>query len=108
MWNAPSESELERIPELYATERTPCEEKIIHEHFFIGGCDWYVAEYNPGDRLFFGFAVLNNDLENAEWGYVSLDELLAINVRGIEIDRDLHWQTRKAIEVEQIRRACRR
>ena len=32
----------------------------LYLHFFIGGCDWYVAEYD-GDDLFWGYVILNND-----------------------------------------------
>ena len=39
-------------------------------HFFLGGCDWYIVEWNLEDQIFFGFAILTNDLEMAEWGYV--------------------------------------
>lgn len=102
MWNEPTLEELAKLPRLYDTERTPVEDKLIHMHFFIGGCDWYIAEYDPLDRLFFGYAILNNDLQNAEWGYTSYDELRELNVRGIEVDRDLYWQTRKAIAVDRI------
>ena len=87
---------------LYETEKIAAENKIIYLHFFIGGCDWYVAEYSPNDRLFFGYAILNNDLLNSEWGYVHYDELREINVRGIEVDRDLYWKVRPAKEIEKI------
>jgi hypothetical protein len=108
MWNEPSPGDLERIPRLYATDGVPWEDKLVHEHFFIGGCDWFVVEYDPGDRLFFGFAVLNGDLVNAEWGYVPLDELRSVRVAGIEVDRDLHWSPRPAGEVPLIRLAHHR
>jgi hypothetical protein len=74
MWNIPSKERFDRIPRLYETEATPLSEKLIHLHFFIGGCDWYIVEYD-GDNLFFGYAILNGDLINAEWGYISFDEL---------------------------------
>ena len=70
MWNTPGEEQLNRIPRLYETENTPAEEKLIYLHFFIGGCDWYIAEYDGGD-LFFGFAILNGDDENAECGFIT-------------------------------------
>ena len=60
---------------LYATDKTPWEDKIIYEHFFIGGCDWYAAEYSPDELIFFGYAILDNDLDNSEWGYFSFDEM---------------------------------
>ena len=43
MWNTPSKERLARIPRLYDSENTPLQEKQIYLHFFIGGCDWYVA-----------------------------------------------------------------
>lgn len=70
MWNTPSQEHLDSIPRLYDTEHMPTEEKLIYLHFFLGGSDWYIAEYN-GDDLFFGFAILNSDYEMAEWGYIS-------------------------------------
>ena len=103
MWSKPSAKELSKIPNLYEPEEMLIADKIIYLHFFIGGSDWYVAEFD-GDDLFFGFAILNGDRENAEWGYFSLKELDEIKINGIEIDCDLHWETRKASEVKEIKR----
>ena len=108
MWNEPSEEELRKLPKLYETEKVSLENKIIHMHFFIGGCDWYVAEYTQSERLFFGYAILNNDLQNSEWGYISYDELRGIRIRGIEIDRDLYWKPQRALEVDRIKEAYKR
>ncbi len=102
MWNDPTQYELEELPSLHGTEDVAAKDQIIYMHFFIGGCDWYIAECDPDERLFFGFAVLNGDLQNAEWGYVSLDELRQIRIGWLEIDRDLHWELRRAEDVKQI------
>ena len=51
MWNEPSKERLSSIPGLYQTEKVPLREKLIFLHFFIAGCDWYVAEYD-GEDLF--------------------------------------------------------
>ncbi|MCE5249804.1 hypothetical protein LLG96_06240 [bacterium] len=51
MWNTPTKQQLERIPRLYETENIPEDEKIVYLHFFIGACDWFIAEYD-GDDLF--------------------------------------------------------
>ena len=75
MWNDPTQDELEKLPSLSGTGDVAAKDKIIFMHLFIGGCDRYIAECDPDERLFFGFATLNGDLQNAEWGYVSLDEL---------------------------------
>ena len=105
MWNKPSDTELAKIPKFYSSEEVPLKEKMIHMHFFIGGCDWYAAEYSAEEKCFFGFAILNNDLEMAEWGYFSLDELSSLKVSFVEVDRDLHFTPCKAVEIENIRKA---
>lgn len=101
MWNTPSEQKLARIPRLYETESIPLLEKTVYLHFFIGGCDWYIVEYD-GDDLFFGYAILNGDMVNAEWGYVSFHELRSIKIGFAEVDCDLHWQPVPAKQVPLI------
>ena len=108
MWNIPSKKRLAKIPKLYETEDMPLKEKNIYLHFFLGGCDWYIAEYD-GDDTFWGFAILNNDLEMAEWGSVSFSELKAIRVQGcIEVDceKEDFWKICKACEIGKICKAC--
>jgi hypothetical protein len=102
MWNTPTVEELAKIPKYYSSEEVPLKEKVIYMHFFIGNCDWYGAEYSPKERCFFGFAILNNDYEMAEWGYFSLDELASLKVKFIEVDKDCHWTPKKACEIEKI------
>jgi hypothetical protein len=107
MWNTPSEDRLSRIPRLYETEHILLQDKLIYLHFFIGGCDWYIAEYDRED-IFWGFVILNDDFQNAEWGYISLSELKSVKVGGwLEIDCELEefWRVRKASEIEKIRKA---
>ncbi len=103
MWNEPTEARLARIPKLYSTENTPMMAKDIHLHFFVGGCDWYVAEYD-GKDTFFGYAILNNNYEMAEWGYVSLSELKDIKVGVMEIDCELErfFPVTRAIDIPKI------
>lgn len=103
MWNEPSKERLNRIPRLYETEKIPVEEKMIYLHFFIGACDWYVAEFD-GEDTFFGYVVLNGDMQNAEWGYFSFSELRDISVQGwCEIDCELEscWRVRVFKDVEK-------
>ena len=105
MWNKPTEKQLSKMPAFYSTESISLKEKVIHMHFFIGGCDWYATEYSSEEQTFFGFAILNNDYEMAEWGYFSLKELSEIKVEFLEIDRDLHFTPAKAEDIENIRKA---
>ena len=103
MWNEPPKEQLAKIPKLYETERVPLREKEIYLHFFIGGCDWYICEYD-GEDLFWGYAILNGDLEMAVWGYIIFDELKRIKIPpGFEIDCETCWQVKKAIQIEKIR-----
>ena len=105
MWNIPSKQRLDRIPRLYETESIPLKDKDIYLHFFIVGCDWYIAEYD-GNDLFWGYAVLNGDYVNAEWGYISFSELKAIKIdRWLEVDCETEeiWKIRKASEIKKIK-----
>ena len=38
MWNTPTQKRLMMISQLYATEHTPVQDKLVYLHFFIGGC----------------------------------------------------------------------
>lgn len=69
-------------PELYATESV--ENKIAYLHYFSSSSDWYVLELQKGDifdddtiiqKEAFVYAILNGDLENAEYGYSDLNEI---------------------------------
>ena len=105
MWNMPTAERLTKIPRLYETEHVPLKDKVIYLHFFIGSCDWYVAEYDGVD-LFWGYAILNDDHQCAEWGYISFTELKEIKIKGwleIDCEREEFWRVRKASEIERIR-----
>jgi hypothetical protein len=87
---------------------------VIHLHFFLGNNDWYIAEYG-GKDTFFGFVCLNGWTDCAEWGYISYTELRELRVKQpigidgqrmfipLEVDRDLYWESKKAIDVPLIR-----
>lgn len=68
------------------------EDPIVVARFFnpTGGQTWYALEYNPEERMFFGYVSLFNDYNN-ELGYFSLDELESIRGQfGLGIERDLY------------------
>lgn len=101
MWNVPTKERLDKIPRLYETENVPVENKLIYLHFFIGSCDWYIAEFD-GDDVFWGYAILNADLQNAEWGYISFSELREVRVQGwCEVDCELeeYWRVKRFCEI---------
>lgn len=114
MWNIPSEEELNKMPKLYATEDVSAKEKMIYMHFFLGGSDWYIAEFDEEDS-FFGFVRLNGWKDCAEWGYISFKELKELKVKQpilvdgvkrvvyLEVECDEYWDVRKTKDVELIR-----
>ncbi|XXJ18883.1 DUF2958 domain-containing protein [Desulfovibrio caledoniensis] len=87
-----------RMPRLYETEDTPAEEKLIWIHFFMGESHWYAAEFD-GKDTFFGFSVLNGDMQNAEWGYFSLAELIELRVGRFVVCIEDGWRVREFGEI---------
>jgi len=106
MVNPPTQKQLNKIPPLYSTEDTPLPDKMIHMHFFLAKNDWYIAEYDKENRLFFGFTILNGDTDMAEWGYISYDEMLSLRAMGglLRIEREYakYWKIRPAREIDRI------
>ena len=101
MWNEPTIKQLSEIPGLYETQEIPPMNRVIHMHFFFGRYDWYIAEYDGKDS-FFAYTILNRDMENAVWGYISYKELKELNKNGVEITRDINWKPKKASEIPEI------
>lgn len=110
----PPDDQLAEMPRLYGTEAVPLAEKLIKLHYFVGACDWWLVEYDPAERIGWGYACLG-DPQCAEWGYVPLDELEAIfrpphfisahaGVSGMVppliVERDLYWTPRPVKEVK--------
>ena len=88
------------LPALYSTENTPCDEKKIICRFFnpTGMQEWKIAEGSQEgeDWILFGLADLGF---GAEWGYISLNELEALDVGfGLGIERDILFETRSERE----------
>jgi hypothetical protein len=52
----------------------------VYAHYFLGGSDWLVTEYDPDEDVAFGWACLNGDRQCAELGYTSLAELEGVGV----------------------------
>jgi hypothetical protein len=108
----PAADELATIPTLYDTETVAAADKVIHLHYFVRDCDWWIAELDPDTGLAFGYACLHGDTTTAEWGYIDLTELEGLyqaaqvqtdrNGRPTRllphliVERDLHWTARPA------------
>jgi hypothetical protein len=75
------EAQLSKCPKLGKTNRM--EEHPAMFHYFCGGTDIYICEFD-GEDILFGYTILNGDLHNSEWGYTSLSELTSISVMNID------------------------
>ena len=74
---------------------------IVIAKFFnpTGAGTWYATEYDPKDRIFFGYVSIFGDW-NDEWGYFSLDELKSFKGRfGLGIERDLYFGEKPSSQV---------
>jgi hypothetical protein len=77
---------VKRIPKLYSGENL--KERSIALHYFTGGTDIYVTEWD-GKDTFSGYTILNGDTQNAEWGYSSLSEMMSVPSMNLDYDTDL-------------------
>ncbi|MFD9691872.1 DUF2958 domain-containing protein [Kitasatospora sp. NPDC059088] len=106
----PPFADLAKIPELYATDGQPFEQKVCHLHYFTGGSDWYIAEVDPSSGLAFGWARVN--YPEGEWGYIHLVELEELYLTPaarpgalalpIMVERDLHFTPTRAADIPAI------
>ena len=86
-----------KFPRLYATEKTPPEEKVVIAKFFTPWTNWtWYAVEKDSDDTFFGLEL--------EWGYFTLSELESIKGPfGLTIERDLYFGHPKIGEVPALK-----
>lgn len=91
-----------KLPALYAQENE--KDPVVYAKFFCPYMNlgyWLATEYDPEQRLFFGFVVLN-DPSCAELGYFSLDELEQSSVKGVPaVERDLYFKPEVLSKVKE-------
>lgn len=88
----PPRADLNRIPPIYAQENTPTDEQIVHLHYFLGGNDWWITEYDPATGEAFGWARVGGN-DRPELGYLNLPELATVVAHTLPpwVERDLAW-----------------
>lgn len=89
------------LPPLDSTDSTPFAEKTIHARLFALGSPstCLIAEYDPEDKVAFGYADLFGGGQDAEWGYVSIEELESLKFMGIpRVEVDAHFTPRPFAE----------
>jgi hypothetical protein len=92
----------ETAPALYSTEDVALDDKLVVASFFdpTGRYTFYMMEYDPKQRLGFGWVVSPLGPECDELGYVSIDELEGVKgAFGLGIERDILFSTKPLEEV---------
>lgn len=81
-----------KLPELYAQDGKGMEATAFAKFFHpCAHATWFVTEYSPEERLFFGWAELAPGC--GELGYLSLDELESVKgPLGMGIEKNLNFQ----------------
>ncbi len=90
---------LKRFGEV-GSQETDSDPIVIAKFFNPSGAGtWYATEYDPTDKIFFGYVSIFGDW-NDEWGNFSLEELQSYsNNYGLGIERDLYFDERRFSEV---------
>lgn len=88
-----------RFKEVGSQEKT--KDPLVIVKFFnpTGAGTWFATEYDPKEKLFFGFVqIFGGNCD--EWGYFGLEELKSIkSMFGLGIERDLHIREPKISEI---------
>ena len=90
---------LDKYP-LYSQDGKKADAVVVAKYFFPAtALTWYVTEgrKEDDDYLFFGLVVGTDT--SAEMGYFSLSQLLAINVYGLRVERDMYFKPKKLSEI---------
>ncbi|MCW2643761.1 MAG: hypothetical protein JWP76_6067 [Dactylosporangium sp.] len=82
-----------RIPPLFAQDGEG-HDVTAFVKWFGGPCTWLITEYDPHQRIAFGWCDLG--LGTPELGYVSLDEVMSLRIPpiGARIERELCFTPR--------------
>ncbi len=79
---------------------------LVIAKFFnpTGAGTWYATEFDPTDKLFFGYVSIFGDW-NDEWGSFSLEELESYRGKfGLGIERDMYFDPKPFSKILEIHR----
>ena len=85
-------SVIETMPKTYETDGQG-DDAIVHLHYFNAGCDWYITERDIGDEQLQAFGLVK--IAFTELGYISIKELLKLNV-----ELDFYWTPKTLGEIK--------
>lgn len=77
-------------------------EAIAVAKFFIcvGAWTWFIMEADLNQNLAYGIIV--NGQGECEYGYISLEELQNLNVKGLTVERDLSFKPTKLSDIDNV------
>lgn len=86
------------LPALYAQDGKGKEATVFVKFFYpAGAATWYATEYDPEEKIFFGWADLTGS--TGEFGYFALSELESFTgAMGLKIERDMHFEPKTLAE----------
>jgi len=93
-------------PLTYQTDDIETPDKVLHTHYFKGGIDAWIVERDVGDdahgdgegeqwQAFGKITAVGGGWREAEWGYISIKELIEC---GVELD--LYWTPKTVKEMK--------
>ncbi len=79
---------INEMPVSYGTDNIATKDKIVYLHYFLGESDWYIVEKDSEDEQIqaYGYVILNGDTQNAEWGYVNIQDDIVPGKSAVELD----------------------
>jgi Protein of unknown function (DUF2958) len=98
--------ELARYP-IGSQSRRGMDALVVVKYFFPSGrYTLFVteAEFDGDDVNFYGYCLSPLDPSCDEWGYASFEELRSTRVRGLMIERDLHFPLATRTVAEALKR----
>ncbi len=97
----PPKAVLAKVPDLYGTEKTDPDQKMVYIHYLGGAHDFYIVELDQDQCEAFGFTKIHG--QPGEWGYIYLPELEEVEVGLVIIERDCHWSPMKFGDIGRAR-----
>jgi hypothetical protein len=90
-------------PALGSQEGRELPDMVAHAHFFSGGMDWWLLEYDPVSTRAFGVVDLGH---GPEMGYFSLGEMdetvVTAGAAPMAIERDLYWSPTRLGDIREL------
>jgi len=90
--------DLKKLPALYSTDGQGYDAIVQIKLFFpLNAMTWFLTEYDPIEKIAFGFAYLG-DWQCAELGYIILNELESLDYHGVKVEKDISFEPKKLSE----------